>query len=647
MTTHAPGRRPHVTITTTVDPPEWATQERALMDRLESAAREFVARYTRDDGTLIWRNEWPGMDGSDDPYEAFMYLALFYSMGGSDEVLGLARRMWDAITWQWTQYGQIDREFDRYYDWMHHGESNLFHYFFGLTRPDSVVERQRASRFAGMYDGSDPLADNYDPELHLIRAPQSGSAGPRLVVTEEDLSTHRGVLDDYPAPFEDMTTSPYSLGTCNWSNDAVFAEVIELMNQRTTRGDVPLNLNATGQFTHAYLYSGDEKLKTWVIEYLATWQARADANGGVLPDNVGLSGVVGEYNDGKWWGGHYGWRWPHGWLTIVEPTLNASLNAFLISRGDETQLRLVRQQIDTNFALGHAEGDSWLTPHKHLDSGWTDFRPANAFHAIHLWARTLADEDLARVERVPRTSDWSEVIVPHRPFATKHFNVNTLAWFEYAHGRNPGYPERMLAANNELIDQQLRRLRSTEGDPRNWDHVTHIDGYTDTVSMQTDGYAIHAWQEFCPVYFESLVQLMWGAPMHISHGGLQHAAVRYYDAHSERPGLPPGVAALVHSISADSVTLELVNTDQLATHSVVVQAGTFREHQFTTCTVLEPDRSTGTPTDVNSEWLEVELGPGAGARLELGTRRYINDPSYETPWSRREDWDALITPRTI
>lgn len=636
---------PRLIVTGATQVPDWARQERALMARLEDAAHEFVARYTRDDGTLIWREEWPGMDGSDDPYEAFMYLALLYSLGGSEHVLQLARRIWDSITWQWTQYGQIDREFDRYYDWMHHGEANLFHYFFGLCRPDSVVERQRARRFAGMYDGSDPIAQNYDPELRLIRAPQSGSAGPRLVVTAEDLSTHRGVLDDYPAPFEDMTTSPYELGRCNWSNDDVFAEVIAMMNERTTRGDVPLNLNATGQFTHAYLYSGEEDLKTWVLEYLATWQARADENGGILPDNVGLSGIVGEYNDGKWWGGHYGWRWPHGWLTIIEPTLNACLNAYLLTGGSEEAVRLVRQQLDIHFSLGRDEDGVWTVPHKHLDSGWTDFRPETPFHAIHLWARTLDHADLQRVERATRTRDWSEVLVPRRPFATKHFNVNTLAWFEYMRGRNPGYPERLLHANDELIDQQLRRLRSEEGDPRNWDRVTHIDGYTDTVSMQTDGYAIHAWQEFCPVYFESLVQLMWGAPMHISHGGLQHGTVRYYDADARRPGLPPGVAALVRSIATESTTLELVNTDPDVARTVVVQAGTFREHRFTSAAVITDDGAQSEAVSIDGEWLEVELAPGAGATLELGMRRYANDPSYETPWSRRDDWDPIIRPR--
>ena len=165
--------------------------------------------------------------------------------------------MWDAITWQWTEYGQIEREFPRYYDWMHHGEANLFHYFFGLTKPESVIDRQRAIRFAHMYDGSDPLAPNYDPELHLIKAPMSGSNGPRHVVTEEDWSTHRGVLTDYLAPFEDMESVDFALLKCDWRDDAVYAEVIEKMNERPNKGDVPLNLNATSQFTHAYLYTGD------------------------------------------------------------------------------------------------------------------------------------------------------------------------------------------------------------------------------------------------------------------------------------------------------------------------------------------------------------------------------------------------------
>ncbi|MBW7462325.1 hypothetical protein K0U00_50565, partial [Paenibacillus sepulcri] len=107
------------------------------------------------------------MDGSDDPYEGFMYLALLYVLGGSDETLELAQKLWEGITWQWTQYGQISREFDAYYDWMHHGEGYLYLYFLGLADPGYLKNRQRAMRFAAMYTGDDPEAPNYDKEKRL------------------------------------------------------------------------------------------------------------------------------------------------------------------------------------------------------------------------------------------------------------------------------------------------------------------------------------------------------------------------------------------------------------------------------------------------------------------------------------------------
>ncbi|AZI56843.1 hypothetical protein EH165_00315 [Nakamurella antarctica] len=630
---------PRVQCGTAVTPPQWAVMQRQIMTTIAEAAPEFVARYTRDDGTLIWREEWPGMDGSDDPYEAFQYLALFYSISGDESVYQLARKMWDAITWQWTQYGQIEREFDCYYDWMHHGEANLFHYFFGLTKPESLIDRQRAISFAKMYTGHDPLAPNYDPELGIIRAPQSGSKGPRFVVTAEDLGTHRGVLNDYLPPFEDIEGVPFPGATTPWDDDRVFAEIIEKMNQRTTRGDVPLNMNATGQMTHAFMYSGDEDLRTWVTDYIARWKARADANDGILPDNVGLSGRVGEYLDGKWWGGHYGWRWPHGFLTIIEPTLNAGLNALLLT-GDESHLALTRQQLDANFDLGRDADGAWVVPNKHFDSGWTDYRVPNSLHPIQVWARTLADEDRARVERVRGDADWTTARYPVAPLSAKHFNVNTAAWFTYISGENPDYPEQALTANIALIEQQLRRMRSADGDPAGFGGIHHIDGHTDAIDLQIDGYAIHIWQEFNPVYFESLVQLMWGAPMHMSHGGLQHATVRYYDAVGRRAGLPDGVAALVSAIGPDFVELELVNLDTENARTVVVQAGSFGEHRFGDVSVLG-----GPATGVDGRWFEVALAAGSRAHLRATMSRYVNSPSYETPWSRRSDWAPLIRGR--
>jgi len=50
--------------------PKWAVMQRFLFDQTGRAAAAYVQRYTRSDGTLIWRDQWPGMDGSDDGYES-------------------------------------------------------------------------------------------------------------------------------------------------------------------------------------------------------------------------------------------------------------------------------------------------------------------------------------------------------------------------------------------------------------------------------------------------------------------------------------------------------------------------------------------------------------------------------------------------
>ena len=626
------------------DLPEWVQLQQDLITDLTAAADEFVARYVREDGTLIWREQWPGMDGSDDPYEGFQYFPLFYALTGDQRVYDLGRKIWDGITWQWTEYGQIHREFDSYYDWMHHGEANLFHYFFGLTKPESIQDRARAVRFAKMYTGEDPEAENFDKDLGIIRAPMSGSRGPRFVTTHEDWITHRGVLDSYHAPFEDMKTSPFDLGTCNWSNDDVYEEVVRLMNERMTKGDVPLNMNASTQMTHAFMYTHDQSFTDWVLEYLKSWRQRALENDGIVPDNVGLSGAVGEYLDGKWWGGHYGWRWPHGFLTIIEPIVNIVSNALLMT-GDQSVLALAREQLDANFALGREEDGVLKTPHKHFDSGWTDFRPMNPYHAIHLWFQSFAEEDFERIERCRGALDWKVVTIAEKPFSVKHYNTNTLAWYEYIQGELDGYPEQVLAANRRLLEQQLTRLRSSHGDPKSWPDVDQINDYPDSLSMQIDGYAIHAWQEFNPLYFESLIQLQWGAPMHISHGGFQFATLRYFNPDTNSPGLPAGVSALVESVDATSVVVSIGNLSD-EEKNCIVQSGAFAEHTIKEIRFLEGDQAKQVEK-VDDPRFEISVPSKKMVRVKCILDRHTSKPSYSTPYSSIEEWDPVIQPREL
>jgi len=620
---------PWVTATRLAPMPKWALLQRQIFAVLDTAAIEFADRYTRDDGTLIWRTEWPGMDGSDDPYEGFMNMPLYYALGGAREVYERSRTIWDGITWQWTEYGQIHREYDAYYDWMHHGESNLFFYFFGLADPDVMKDRQRTRRFAGFYNGEDQEALNWDAQKKLIRSPINGSRGPRHHQTAEDWSTHREILDNYLPPFEDLPgIDRYGMKT-PWSDDAVYAEILKRINERQSRGDVPLNLGVTALMTHAFMYTGEEKYRAFVLDYLAAWEERTARNGGIIPDNIGLSGEIGEYNDGKWWGGYYGWRWPHGSFSLLEPLSIAGMNAAALT-GQMTHLNLLRSQLDMLWNLR----DGSLVPNRHYDEGWRDFRHPHPMFGVYLWAISMDEADAARAERGWAGEIFDTVNPAYSSYGQKTagghmgFNGNTAQWFRFMRGQWPDYPERLLEANLTTIAEQIAKFRSEENDPLTMDH------YRESMT-------IHMWQQLTPMIIEGLTQLTLGGPMHVYHGGLQHARFRYFDPAGQRPGLPAGVAALVDGLRDDGASLTLVNTDVATAREVIVQAGTFGEHDFAGGTL------DGVAFAAEGRWLAVRLEAGATARLEVSMRRYVRAPNYDTPWLTAADGVAPIVGREV
>lgn len=617
---------PTLSANTRAAPPDWALLQRHLFDVLDAAALEFADRYARPDGTLYWRDAWPGMDGSDDPYEGFMNLPLLYALGGSRAVLDRARVIWDGITWQWTEYGQIHEEFDAYYDWMHHGEGYLFQYFLGLADPTSLKERSRAVSFATLY--TTDRAGNWDGERRLIRSPITGSRGPRFHQTAEDWSTHREILDNYLPPFEDLPgIDPYAM-KCNWSDDATYAEILNRINARQARGDVPLNLGATSMALHAYLHTGEAAFRDWALDYTAAWAERTAENGGITPDNIGLSGQIGEYNDGKWWGGYYGWRWPHGAFSILEPLCIAATNAVLLT-GDMAHLDLPRSQLDHLWSLRREEGGKTLVPNRHYDAGWRDWREMHPMYGVYLWMMSLAEEDADRAERglseVFDTIDTGFSGYARNIGGHMGFNGNTAQWFAFIRGRDPGYPLRRLQTTLETVAGQIDRYRADENDPQTMDH------YRESMT-------IHMWQDLTPVLCEALVQLTMGAPMHVYHGGLQHASIRWFDATARRPGLPPTVAALVHGIDAEGISLTLANTDPARPASAILQAGAFGEHEIDRATLGETTRTVAGPH------LAIDLAPGAVAELRLTLRRFARSPGYATPFDDT-DPPALLRPR--
>jgi hypothetical protein len=595
----APALPAPIEISTLAPPPDWALWQRHLLAQLHPAAVEFVRKYTRPDGTLIWREEWPGMDGSDDGYESFYNFPLYYALGGSAEMRSLAPVLWDAVTRQFTRYGQVYKEFDAYYDWMHHGESYVNFYLFGLADPTEAQWRERARRFAGFYLNEDPEALNYDPERRLMRSPINGSRGPRYVNTATDWVTHRDVLAHYPLPYDDI---PHVTESRAWVDDAQFPYILQTLNERMMRGDVPLNLTATSLILNAYMLTGDAKYRAWVEEYVSAWMDRVRANNGILPDNIGLSGQIGEHLQGKWWGGYYGWRWPHGLFNQVESTFIGAANAYLVT-GDPRFLELPRSVLRLVQGLGRVEGGRFVVPHRHGDQGWYDYRPINSSYLVHLWYLSQAKEDYERLAQMTDRRAWDSLAYRKGKGDFGHEGP----WLRFLEGANPNYPVQVLRAT---CQESLRRLALVRADA--------------SVPAERN---VHHWQERNPVVLEGLVQTMLGGPNHLYHGGLLHVRLRYFDPVRRRAGVPPDVAALVDRLTPDSVSVQLVNLHASESRELVIQAGAFGEHQFTRAqagTISVP---------VNDRRVRVTLKPGAVGRLDLGMKRFVNPPTYAAPWT--------------
>ena len=638
-----------ITIESTIPclaPPTWAVLERGLIALMVEAIPPFLRKYTHEDGTLIWRDTWPNTrDGVDDFYEAFYNWPLLYLLGGPDDLLPLAARQWEAVTRQLTTLGPVHKEYERGYDQFHQSEHYTYFYYLCLADPQNPLLHERARRFAGLFLNDDPEAPNYDPKHRLIRAPHNGSGGPRWGYFDGDpVYGWSASMEPYGLPLTDI---PGINSYADLKDPVLARRMGEAIQTRMGRGDVATNLLVTSLVANAYLMTGDERYRQWVVDYVDAWSERAQSNGGLLPDNVGLSGEVGEYLSGKWYGGLYGWTWPHGFYNVGMAALVAGANAHLLTR-DRRYLDLPRTQIDAIWKLGtfrdvatlhgsldhhwigqfEAMGDArtlFVVPYRYSDDGWFDEQPMSPVYPVALWNVSMEAEDWERVERIRAIEpyDWSTVV----PFRNKEDGGHEQPWLRFLAGDNPGYPEAILRASYGHVARRVEQMRQDHADLRSVN--------------------IHHWQNLNPVLCEALVQLTLGAPAPIYNGGLLHAPVRYFDGQRQRPGLPPDVAALVERVEDDLIVLTLVNLSVLDARTVVVQAGTFAEHRFTTASY--PERTSDYPGRIGAyaapaletvprqqaaddTHLSVILPPGTELRLELGMERYVKTPTYQGPW---------------
>ena len=562
------GAFPVLKIEAEMETPAWALEERKLFALYDTASRVFAGKYLADNGYFKIVERWGGNDGADDAMENFSHWPLVYALGGPQVLLDLYNKAWEGHLIQFTNAkipsiemakdGMYYKEFITSFDWEHNGEGLSAFNFYSLVNPNDTLYKKRMQRFAGFYMNEDPEAPNYDPEHKIIRSLHNGSRGPKLsFATETD-----------------------------WGGEPIEGEP-ERQTRYSTAGNIvgdhPLNLLTSTLATNAYMLTGDEKYKNWVLEYVGAWRDRILENGGNIPSNIGLDGTIGGEWDGKWYGGTFGWNfWPESNVRNYSVRgVRVGLGNALMLSGDLGYAQPLRMQMANLYAAKKMDGSRILLPNKYGDDGWYGYIPEiykNELYDIYLWS--MADSDLE--------------------------HINTDPWISFLLGDNPGYPEKALKREQNYI-------------------VSCIQKITDDSSQQSSRKSDEP-QDVNPVQAGTLVQLTTGGNNPGIAGNILHCRVRYFDPVLKRAGLPADVAALVDKITAEGIELTLVNTNPDQAKKVILQAGAYGEHQFTEV-ILD-----GKQININNKNMEVDLAKGAGSKLSIKINLHVNTPSLALPW---------------
>jgi hypothetical protein len=575
-----------IAIESPMSPPAWALLERQLLRANSAACEEFFAKYFDERGFLLCVERWGGDDGPDDAIENCNDWPILHALGGGDRVLQMYKHAWEGHLRQFTlaktrdvpfaRDGMYYKEFPVMFDWLHNGEGLTVFNLQGLSDPNDRNFQQRVRRYAGFYMNEDPQAPNYDAQHKIIRSLFNGSRGPLL--------RNATALDWAGDPIE--VEYRFRLG----HGERTYEEMLEhFKDYQDIVGDHPSNLLTTCLAINAYMLSHEVKYKSWLLEYVDAWRQRMLDNGGIIPTKIGLDGKTGG-ETGKWYAGVYGWGFsmvmPQDQRVVHRSTFplgfNGFMNAYLLT-ADDRYLEPWRKMFEVVNSHSKMIDGRLQYPTKYGDDGWYAFAPQHySPYAPELYYLSLD----------PRDRKW----------------VGQDGWLDYLDGKNPAFAERALQADLARIRTRVQGLRA--------------DDTTPDTRLSDDP------MKFNPASVESLIQLMLGG-LHPGHrSSLLFSRLRYFDPVARRAGLPEDVAALVEKLTSDETIVTLVNVSPVAERQVIVQGGSYAEHQ------IQQVQRDGKMTTVNAPTFEVRLAPGCGAKLTLKTQRYANQPTLQMPWDR-------------
>ncbi|MFC1761077.1 hypothetical protein ACFL6U_03255 [Planctomycetota bacterium] len=584
-------------------PPSWAYMERALLRENVRLVERFTQEYVNPEtGYFECVETWGGANGPDDVMENFYNWPLLYTLGASQSTLDLFYTIWNGHIRQYSNLGMFYREFIASFDWEHNGEAYAGFNLLPLSDPLNPLTQQRMTRFSNFYTGRDTTVHNYDAAQKIILSMHNGSKDPRYVEKME-----------------------------SWPEAENFVDDTLLKGKGILDGDNPLNMISTTLATNAYMLTGDDHYRDWVLEYAGAWLDRAKANNGIIPSNVGHHGIVGEKFEGKWYQGFFAWDyWFGGWGILGRGMRIGFSNAYLLS-GDQRYVDALRKQGQALLKNKIKTDQGPVFLNKYGDEGWYEearypshYSARNcAFEGLFadVYLRTLEESDLSLLYEAaePKPSLRKDKKTWLYEFEDGHYDAgNEVLWIDYLQGNFPEYPLKALGEAFERIRiaSDLIRKDDTTPDTRRADS-SH--GKKSRESYEIPNGIIGA-------VIGSLINLTMGGPQPLWSGGLLHCQLRYFDPDKRRPGLPEDVVALVTKITKQAVHVTLVNMNQMDSREVIIQTGAYGEHR---CDKVDVN---GQTHSVGDRSFHIRLAPGAGASIVVHRTLMANRPTLTFPW---------------
>lgn len=581
----ASAAQPTLTVSTPMPAPEWAKLERQLLAESTPVAEAFVKKYWDDRGYIQIFVRWGANDGPDDAFENFRQWPELHALGGDDKIFQLYLKTWEGMLKQYAEAktveteagrgGMYHKDFSAQSDWMHHGEGMQSFVRQGLSDPKLPAFLSRARVYAGLYMDEDPQAKNYDPKLKIIRSMLNGSRGPMLrQATALDWVGDSFDVGKFVALHGENTYAQFL---------AHYQEYHDVV------GDHFLNLVATTLPTTAFVATGDAKYKKWLVEYMDAWLDRMKQNKGVIPSYVGLDGKIGG-PEGKWWNNAYGWGFSP--VNPVNgrrenrnriPRAVAGFNNALLVTGDQKYIDAWRTMMDSINSNARTVDGRKQYPSMYGAEGWYGWQNQPwSVGALEVWYGSMKPADLARAPQ--------------------------SGWVSYLQGKESDYPETALKRDIATLARRAKLIAddTTTADQRLADNMLDKN----------------------PAITGGLIQLMMGGIPPGNDGSMLYTRLRYFDLDRRRAGVPQDVGALISELTDTSTVVTLVNINASQPRNVVVQGGSYAEHQ------IESVEIDGKVTKVDGSAFTLRLAAGSGAKLKLNMKRFAHTPTLKFPWDR-------------